>query len=95
MRTDCLSSLERHEEYGDPDILILPIDEHELDLQQHLYEFICLALPIKRIHPDDKSGNSTCDPDMLKRLKELIIEDENENENDPRWDELKKLMNNN
>ena len=30
---------------------------------------------------------------MLKKLKELIIEEEKEN--DPRWDELKKLMNNN
>ena len=24
----------------DPDILSLPVDEHELDLQQHIYEFI-------------------------------------------------------
>jgi hypothetical protein len=30
---------------------------------------------------------------MLKKLEELIIEEEIEN--DPRWDELKKLMNNN
>jgi uncharacterized protein len=77
----------------DPDILSLPIDEHELDLQQQIYEFIILALPIKRVHPVDKNGKSTCDPDMLKKLEELIIEDERAN--DPRWDELKKLMNDN
>jgi hypothetical protein len=29
----------------------------------------------------------------LKKLEELIVEEENEN--DPRWDELKKLMNDN
>ena len=77
----------------DPDIISVPVDEHELDLQQQLYEFIMLALPIKRVHPADKKGKSTCDPVMLKKLEELIIEEEKEN--DPRWDELKKLMNDN
>ncbi len=77
----------------DPDIISLTTDENELDLQQYFYEYIHLALPIKRVHPDDQDGNSTCDPAMLKKLKELIVEDENEI--DPRWDELKKLMNDN
>ena len=62
----------------DPDILSLPVGEHELDLQQHLYEFIMLALPIKRVHPNDKNGNSTCDPLMLKKLEELIVDEEDQ-----------------
>ncbi|MCE5345968.1 MAG: DUF177 domain-containing protein [Bacteroidales bacterium] len=77
----------------DPDIISVSSDVHELDLQQHLYDFINLALPIKRVHPDGKDGKSTCDPVMLKKLEELTIEDEKEE--DPRWDELKKLMNDN
>jgi len=77
----------------DPDILSVPIDEHELDLQQQIYEFIMLALPIKRVHPADMKGESTCNPVMLKKLEELIVYEEKEN--DPRWDELKKLMNDN
>ncbi|HUX55830.1 MAG TPA: DUF177 domain-containing protein [Bacteroidales bacterium] len=80
-------------EDSDSDILSVSSDEHELDMKQHIYEFIHLALPIKRVHPDDKNGNSTCDPVMLKKLKELIVEEENES--DPRWDELKKLINDN
>jgi uncharacterized protein len=78
---------------SDPDIITLPEEEHELDLKQNIYEFIHLALPIKRVHPDDEIGNSKCDPFMLEKLEELVIDEENEN--DPRWDELKKLMNNN
>ena len=80
-------------EDSNPDILSVPTDENELDMKQHIYEFIHLALPIKRVHPDDNDGNSTCDPGMLKKLEELLIEEENEN--DSRWDELKKLMNEN
>ncbi|MBK9388825.1 MAG: DUF177 domain-containing protein [Bacteroidetes bacterium] len=76
----------------DPDIVSLPSDEHELDLMQHFYEYIYLALPIKRVHPDDNKGKSTCNPEMLKKLKELLVEDEKHI--DPRWDDLKKLMNN-
>jgi uncharacterized metal-binding protein YceD (DUF177 family) len=80
-------------EESDPDIISLTTDENELDLKQHFYEYIHLALPIKRVHLDDQNGNSTCDPVMLKKLDELLVEEENEN--DPRWDELKKLMNDN
>jgi uncharacterized metal-binding protein YceD (DUF177 family) len=78
---------------GDPDILSVPPDENEIDLKQHLYEFIYLALPIRRVHPNDINGKSTCDPLMLEKLDELRVDDENES--DARWDELKKLMNNN
>ena len=77
----------------DPDILSVPTDDYKLDLQQQIYEFIMLAMPIKRVHPADKKGKRTCDPVMLKKLEELIIEEEKTN--DPRWDELKKLMNDN
>jgi uncharacterized metal-binding protein YceD (DUF177 family) len=78
---------------SDPDIIIVPADENDLDIKQYLYEFIHLALPIKRIHPTDATGTSSCDPEMLKKLNQYIV---NENKvNDPRWDELKKLINNN
>jgi uncharacterized metal-binding protein YceD (DUF177 family) len=78
---------------SDPDMLTVAADEQELDFRQYIYEYIHLALPIKRIHPDDKDGKSTCNPDMLSKINEHIIYDEREN--DPRWDELKKLINNN
>ncbi len=78
---------------ADPDIITIPSDEHELDLKQYFYEYILLALPIQKVHPADKNGRSTCDPEMLKKLDEHIIE--KETGPDPRWDELKKLINKN
>jgi uncharacterized protein len=74
-----------------PDILIVPTDEKELDLSQYIYEFIHLTLPIKRIHSTNKKGESTCNPEMLEKLKEHLVD--NEKKNDPRWEELKKLLN--
>jgi uncharacterized protein len=78
---------------SDPDLLTIPADEYELNISQYIYEFAHLALPLKRMHPDDKKGNSTCDPVMLQKLKEHVID--TEKKGDPRWDELKKLMNDN
>jgi uncharacterized metal-binding protein YceD (DUF177 family) len=88
-----LVKFEKNVNDTNPDIISVPVDEPELDMLQHIYEFIHLALPIKRVHPDDKNGESTCDPVMLKKLDEHIVEEEIEN--DPRWDELKKLINDN
>jgi DUF177 domain-containing protein len=78
---------------SDPEIITLPYDEYELDLKQYFYEYIYLALPIQRIHPDDAKGESTCEPSMLRKLKEFLVEEEVKS--DPRWDELKKLINDN
>ena len=78
---------------NDPDIITVPADEHELNIKQYLYEFIYLALPIKRTHSEDKNGNNICNPDMIKVLKQHIVNEEKVS--DPRWDELKKLLNKN
>jgi uncharacterized protein len=77
----------------DPDMITIAADDQELDIKQFLYEFIHLALPIQRIHPNDKNGQSTCNPEMILKLEEHKIHEEQKT--DPRWDELKKLMNNN
>ena len=79
---------------GNADIIYYSADEYELDLGQHLYEFIHLALPIRRVHPVDKNGKAGCNPEMIKKLNELLIYDDKENDTDPVWDGLKKLINN-
>jgi uncharacterized protein len=74
---------------SDPEMVTMPMDEHQLNLSQFFYEYIHLALPIQRIHPDDNSGKSTCDPEMLKKLGEYETGDTDST--DPRWEGLKKL----
>jgi len=58
-----------------------------------LYEFIHLALPIRRVHPLDKNGKVDCNPEMIKKLNKLLITEEKQNNTDSRWDKLKKLIN--
>jgi len=83
-------------EYNDEneEILILPHSEYEIDISQYIYELIVLSVPFKRIHPGviDGSLNS----EILKKLEELSpksLEDKTKNEDiDPRWNTLKKLL---
>lgn len=82
------------------EIIVISFDEHELNLAYYLYELIILGLPIQHVHPMDEQGNSTCDPEMLEKLNEYLVEEEDissEEDDEPideRWSELKKLLDN-
>jgi uncharacterized metal-binding protein YceD (DUF177 family) len=75
----------------DDDIITLAANEHEIDLAQYIYEYIILSLPIKRVHPPDKDGNSTCDQEMLEKVQKYLTEEEKDDKTDPRWDGLKNI----
>lgn len=85
------------DEYNDEndEILVLPHGEYQVDVAQYIYEMIVLSVPSKRVHPGFKDG--TMDVAILDKLDELAPkaqqeEEQEENETDPRWDELKKLL---
>jgi uncharacterized metal-binding protein YceD (DUF177 family) len=67
------------------EIVIIPYEEHTLNMSHYLYEYIVLSLPFRHVHPDDENGFPTCNPDMLKRLDNLNIKTET------RWDALKNI----
>jgi len=68
------------------ELITIPFEESYLDIRLYVYEFIQLMIPMKRVHPNDKNGNMTCNIEMLKRLETF-----EETEEDPRWDALKRL----
>ncbi|MCB0466634.1 MAG: DUF177 domain-containing protein, partial [Aequorivita sp.] len=78
------------------DLLILPHGSYEVNIQQYIYESIVLAMPSRRIHPGVKDG--TLKSDILDKLEELSPKAIDEKETpkddntDPRWDSLKKLL---
>ena len=72
------------------DFIILNLNENEINIAQYIYEFITLSLPIKKIHPNDEFGNSTCNKEMLNKLNMLTYKEETEI--DPRWNKLKNLI---
>lgn len=74
------------------DVILIPDQESDFDVSQYIYEFISLALPMRRIHGVDDEGNDLCNLEMIELLEERkSTPEENEKEIDPRWDALKKL----
>ena len=69
-------------------IWIVPENEYDLDIFHFVYESIILALPLKITHADRVDGTSSCNSEVLERLKKISIK---ESGNDPRWDALKKI----
>ncbi|WP_142784603.1 YceD family protein [Changchengzhania lutea] len=84
------------EAYNDEneDILIVSHGTYEINIQQYIYELIVLSVPTKRIHPGVEDG--TLDSDILDKLEELSPKQdrkiESEQDIDPRWNTLKKLL---
>jgi len=77
------------------EILLLSHSEHEFDISQYIYEYIHLSLPYRKVHPENKKGENNCNKEMLDKLEKYIIPEDEQN-NDPRWDNLKGfLLNNN
>ena len=86
------------------DIVVVPEEDGYINVAWFIYEFIALSIPMKHVHAPGK-----CNKDMESKLsKHLRVsadeEDEFENSDeseetshpiDPRWNELKKILDNN
>lgn len=76
----------------DPDVAYISKTESHLNVAEWIYEFINLSIPMQRIHPDDSTGKSGCDPkvlDMLDQMNRQASEKGN-----PIWKDLDKFREN-
>ncbi|MBP3562874.1 MAG: DUF177 domain-containing protein [Bacteroidales bacterium] len=55
------SSEDPHE--GEREVIFVPETDAELDMSQIVYDYVCLALPMQRVHPDGE-----CNPDAMRHL---------------------------
>ena len=81
------------------DIVVVPEEEGYINVAWFIYEFVALSIPMKHSHAPGE-----CDKEMEGKLNKHLrtmaddedFEEENETcEIDPRWNELKKILDNN
>ncbi|MBX2894515.1 MAG: DUF177 domain-containing protein [Cyclobacteriaceae bacterium] len=84
--------------YGDEaqeltdEIVIITRDQDSIDLGQFFYEFIALAIPMKKLHP--RFANEAEDDQLMvysTAQNETETEQDENDSIDPRWEKLKKL----
>jgi len=97
-------------EEGD-NLIVIPEEEGEINVAWFMYEFIALSVPMKHVHAPGKcnkamtsklskhlrtNGNDDSEePDTFVGDDDIIVEEEVEEQVDPRWNELKKILDNN
>ncbi len=85
----------------DESVMMITRDTPSINVAQLIYEFILLALPLKKIHPDYKNELDDEDNELeggFVYLDEAFTEDLAEEKElttpvDPRWEKLGKLKN--
>ncbi|MFT5617038.1 MAG: hypothetical protein ACI85I_000254 [Arenicella sp.] len=88
---------EEREELSD-EIVIIPHEQHEVDIALLVYEFIALAIPMKKLHPDFREEFEAEEGEQILIYSSREDLDENEDEPkepvDPRWEALKHIKKN-
>ena len=95
-------------EEGD-NLIVIPEEEGEINVAWFMYEFIALSITMKHVHAPGKC-NKTMTSKLSKHLRtnadedgdetfeaagDDIVVEEAEEQTDPRWNELKKILDNN
>ncbi len=90
-------------------IVVIPEEEGAINVAWFMYEFIALAIPMKHVHAPGKCNKGMVsklnkhlrttsedgDADDVESVIEDEVEDIEEDSIDPRWNELKKILDNN
>jgi uncharacterized protein len=69
------------------EIEVIPYSTQQINIAQYIYEFITVAIPMKKLHP---RYQDEADEDQII-YSSKNDDDEEKSEADPRWSELKKL----
>jgi uncharacterized protein len=84
---------EKTEELSD-EIIMIARDSDSLELGQYIYEFIVLAIPMKKLHPRYQNENDAESAEgkiIYSSGRDSFDADSGDDEIDPRWEKLKKL----
>ena len=58
----------RDESDGEREVVYLPEEEAVVDLNQIVYDYVCLAIPVKRVHPEGH-----CDESVAKYIGKQAV----------------------
>ena len=75
----------------EPELISVDSNAYELDLTNHLFDYVALSLPMK-LECKDALNREECDEKVLEMLANS--EDATDNSNHPEWQKLKEIFKN-
>jgi uncharacterized metal-binding protein YceD (DUF177 family) len=77
----------------DPDIFYISRNESHLSVENWIYEFVLLSLPMQKMCTNEEIGGPKCNKEVLEKLKEMEDNFARQNANNL-WKGLDKFKNN-
>ena len=77
----------------DDEVEMISKDRQSLDMSQFIFEFISMAIPMKKLHPRYKNEEQVEEELYFSSEEDMDLDNQKE-EIDPRWEALKKLRDN-
>jgi uncharacterized metal-binding protein YceD (DUF177 family) len=65
----------------DPDVFYISRTESHLQLNDWIYEFICLSIPMQKKCSDEEFGGPKCNTEVLQKLNEMRVKEDASNAN--------------
>ncbi len=84
---------EMNEQEEDPDVYYLSRTESHLSVEDWVYEFVMLSIPMQKMCPIEKIVGPQCNLEVLKKLKEMELK-HSENNANALWKGLDKFKEN-
>jgi DUF177 domain-containing protein len=67
----------------DDDVVYISPKDHQINVASYIYEYINLALPMRKVHPREED----CNQEVIQKF----LEQKEQEKIDPRWEALKKI----
>jgi uncharacterized metal-binding protein YceD (DUF177 family) len=84
---------EMNDQEEDPDIFYISRNESHLSVENWIYEFVLLSLPMQKMCTNEEIGGPKCNKEVLEKLKEMEDNFARQNANNL-WKGLDKFKNN-
>ena len=84
---------EMNEQEEDPDVFYISRNESHLSVENWLYEFVMLSIPMQKMCSPEEMGGPACNKEVLQKLKEMEA-NHTLNSTNPLWKGLDKFKNN-
>lgn len=73
---------EMNDKEDDPDIFYISKTESHLHLNDWIYEFVSLSIPMQKTCSDEEFGGAKCNKEVLEKLKAMELNENGANAND-------------